>query len=173
MTWSGTRALARVEGGRIEVSSGDGADISAAVPELRALGEQLGSTQVVLDGVLVQFGADGRLDPTAVSGRIAAAGRRRRGVQPTEPVVYLLVDLLHLDGRSLLSEPYRVRRAQLDGLGLAGPAWQVPPMFEGTGRQALRTSAEQHLVGVIAKRLNSPYRPGEESADWIAVPSGG
>jgi bifunctional non-homologous end joining protein LigD len=44
--WDGVRALARVEGGRLRLHSRKGNDITVTYPELRRLGEELGSTQV-------------------------------------------------------------------------------------------------------------------------------
>jgi bifunctional non-homologous end joining protein LigD len=147
MHWAGVRALVRVEGGRIDVRNADGDDLARGVPELRALGARLGTTQVLFDGVLVQFGAG------------------------KNPLTYLIFDVAHLDGRSLLALAYRERREVLNGLQLAGPTWQVPPVFEGRGREALRVSQQQQLSGVIAKRLSSPYRPGQRSPDWLSVPN--
>jgi bifunctional non-homologous end joining protein LigD len=147
MRWAGIRAVVRVEGGRIDAMDADGGDLARRVPELRALGEQLGTTQVLLDGVLVKFGADSKL------------------------LTYLIFDVAHLDGRSLLATAYRERRKLLDGLQLAGLAWQVPPVLEGRGREALQVSRDQQLTGVIAKRLSSPYQPGERSTDWLSVPN--
>ena len=116
MHWAGVRALVRVEGGRIDVRNADGDDLARRVPGLRALGARLGTTQVLFDGVLVQFGAE------------------------KKPLTYLIFDVAHLDGRSLLAMAYRERREVLNGLQLAGPTWQVPPVFEGHGREALRVS---------------------------------
>ena len=53
--WPGVRALAEVEGGRVRLFSAQGQALTASFPELRGLGEALGSTQVLLDGVLVAF----------------------------------------------------------------------------------------------------------------------
>jgi bifunctional non-homologous end joining protein LigD len=142
LVWTGTRAIARVEGGRVGLRGGTGLDIGRRHPELGQLGDRLGTTQVLLDGVVAALGA---------------------------PSTYLVFDLLHLDGESLLDRPYGERRAALDQLHLDGPAWQVPPVFEGHGPQAVKAARAQGLVGVIAKRLSSPYRPGVSSADWIAV----
>ena len=137
LAWPGRRTVARVEGGRVQLTP------QTRVPELAELGERLGTTQVLLDGVLARFG-------------------------PSDPV-YLIFDLLHVDGRSLLDAPYRERRDRLAELELAGLAWQVPPAFEGHGREALQASADQRLGGVIAKRLASIYRPGTTTSDWRAI----
>ena len=143
MAWTGERAIARIEGGRVDLFAGSGRALGRPA-EVRAMAERMGATQAMLDGVLVHLGSPGQ-------------------------AVYLVVDLLHLDGRSLLEAPYRDRRAALDDLHLDGPGWQVPPVFDGHGRDALRVSREQGLPGVVAKRFSSPYRPGETSPDWIAV----
>jgi len=55
MKWDGVRCLATVEGGRVRLANRRGGDITRRYPELRALGEALGSTEVVLDGELVVF----------------------------------------------------------------------------------------------------------------------
>jgi bifunctional non-homologous end joining protein LigD len=67
--------------------------------------------------------------------------------------------------------PYAQRRELLDALAVAGANWQTPPHFAGGGRYALETARAQGLKGVVAKRLESPYRPGERSTDWLAVGS--
>jgi bifunctional non-homologous end joining protein LigD len=86
------------------------------------------------------------------------------------PVTYLVFDLLQLDGRSLLDLPYAERRAQLDELGLAGPNWQSPPWFPGSDFGAVQAvSAEQRMEGVVAKRLDSRYAPGERAGSWRKI----
>jgi bifunctional non-homologous end joining protein LigD len=170
MKWQGERALARADGGRITLTSRSRADITARYPELRELGASLGTTQVLLDGVLVAFGEDGRPSKAAAKRRAGAASAAAvRRLARTDPVAYLVFDLLHIDGRPLLELPYRDRRDLLAQLDLAGAAWQVPPAFDGTGSAAVRESVKQELAGVVAKRLNSPYTPGRRSPDWVVV----
>jgi len=170
MKWDGVRALVRVEGGRITIKSRNDIDVTVSYPELRALGEQLGTTQVLLDGEIVSFDDEGRPSFRRLQQRmhVASAASARR-LAESDPAVYLIFDLLHLDGRSLLGLPYTQRRELLDGLELAGTSWQTPPVFEGNGTQAVRASQQQGLEGVVAKRLTSRYRPGRRSPDWVKV----
>jgi bifunctional non-homologous end joining protein LigD len=142
MRWNGIRALGFVSGGRLRLASEGGAELTDDYPRTKPLGEALAPAEVVLDGELVTFGKD---------------------------PVYLVFDVLWLDGRSTVDLPYRDRRELLDGLEIAGPLWQTPPYFAGTGREALLASREQGLAGVVAKRLDSPYRPGERSEDWLLI----
>jgi bifunctional non-homologous end joining protein LigD len=170
MKWDGLRALTRVEGGRITVTSRNERNVTVSYPELRGLGEQLGSTQAVLDGEIVRFDDEGRPSFARLQQRMhvaSAAAAARLAV--VEPVVLLLFDLLHLDGRSLLDLPYTQRRELLDGLGLDGAHWQTPPVFDGSGAAAAQASREHGLEGVIAKRADSRYTPGRRSPDWVKV----
>ncbi|OQO92787.1 DNA ligase [Saccharomonospora piscinae] len=166
--WDGVRALARVDGGRATLFSRNGDDISGTYPELRALGDRLGSTRVWLDGEIVAL-RDGRPSFAALQRRINAGEQRARSLARRHPVTYLVFDLLHLDGRSCLDLPYRQRRWLLTELDLAGEHWQVPPAFEGGGPAVVAAAAEQQLEGVIAKRLDSPYRPGDRSGAWLKL----
>jgi bifunctional non-homologous end joining protein LigD len=84
----------------------------------------------VLDGEVVALDAQGRLDFEALQRRMRARAGVRAG---RRPVAYLFFDLLWLDGRLLCPAPYAERRRLLDGLGLAGPAWQPVASFPGEG----------------------------------------
>lgn len=158
LEWVGVRALASVEGGRLRMVSAEGDDITSAYPRLRAMAESLAPTECLLDGVLVAFDKDGRVSRAALG-----AGPGRATVQ------YLVFDLLWLDGESTMDLTYLERRDLLDGLGLAGAHWQVPPHFTGGGEFARQAATEQGLPGVVAKRLDSAYEPGRRSRDWVSL----
>ncbi|WP_235557906.1 DNA polymerase ligase N-terminal domain-containing protein [Sphaerimonospora mesophila] len=150
-SWGGLRALAYVSGGRLVLRSGAGADITGDHPWLRRLAESFGSRAVVLDGEVVSPARNGAL---------------------AETEVYVCFDLLYDDGVSLAAEPYERRRERLELLAPAGPRWQVTPSWPGDDVGAVRQAArEQGLPGVVGKRLDSPYEPGEESPAWVFLPS--
>jgi ATP-dependent DNA ligase len=50
-------------------------------------------------------------------------------------------------------------------LDITGPAWHTPPWFED-GEALWTVVCDQGLEGVVAKRLDSPYRPGER-VGWV------
>lgn len=171
MKWDGQRACAYVEGGRlIRLLSRTGRDIAAAYPELGGLGSAAAGRQMLLDGEIVGFDG-GRPSFEALQQRmhVASAAHAAR-LSRQVPVAYLVFDLLHLDGRPLLDAPYARRRDLLDSLGLAGRYWQTPPAFtDAAGADVLAAAVGQCLEGVVAKRLESPYRPGARSADWRKI----
>lgn len=168
--WDGARTVAFIDGGRIRLMSRNDRDVSVSYPELRALGEGLGTTELILDGEIVAFGTDGqpsfgRLQKRMHISRAAEANR----LSSSDPVVYLIFDLLYRDGSLLTGLPYVRRREILDGLQLSGPNWQTPPFFAGGGAEVLRANQELGLEGIIAKRLSSTYRPGQRSPDWRKI----
>jgi len=167
--WDGVRAVVRVEGGRVTISSRVGNDVTSTYPELQALGARLGVTQVVLDGEIVAF-SGGRPSFAALQQRMHAssAARARRAARST-PVTLLVFDLLHLEGRSTVGLAHADRRALLEGLGLSGPSWLTPPAFRGGGPAVLAASREQGLEGVVAKRSDSLYSPGARSPLWVKI----
>jgi bifunctional non-homologous end joining protein LigD len=171
MKWDGVRALAYCGAGEVELLSRTGQDISGTYPELGGLGTAVGGRQVLLDGEIVVLGDSGWPDFEALGQRMhVSAASAARLLAARLPVTYLVFDLLQLDGRPLLGEPYRERRALLEGLELHGARWQTPPSFTGeTGQQVLNVSQQHGLEGVVAKRLESRYEPGKRSGSWLKI----
>ena len=169
LKWDGVRLVVFVEGGRVRAQSRNSLDVTGSYPELRDLGETLGSRQVILDGEVVAFDERGRPSFARLQQRMKLTGAAVRAKAASVPVVYVAFDLLYLDGRDTTGLPYTERRALLDELALAGPAWQAPPYFAGDGAAVLAASKEQGFEGVVAKRLRSTYLPGRRSDDWRKV----
>jgi len=170
MKWDGVRAVTYVEGGTVRVLGRSGADMTVTYPEVRGLGRALASVPAVLDGELVAPDASGRPSFSRLQQRIHVTKEQQvRRLMTDVPVVYLVFDVLHLDGRSITALPYADRRELLDGLELRDEHWDVPPFFPGSGADVLRASGEQGLEGIVAKRLDSPYQPGRRSELWRKV----
>lgn len=150
--WDGFRAIASTERAPLRVRSRRGWNMTPLVPELSAL--PLAAT---LDGELVAFGADGSPDFPLLCERMLA---RRPGIA----VTYMVFDLLSLDGDDLTHAAYSERRAQLEALDLNGVHWQTPETFED-GEALFEAVCAHELEGVVAKRRNSRYRPGERG--WV------
>ena len=85
------------------------------------------------------------------------------------PVTYVIFDLLYLDARTTIGLPYEQRRELLQRLDLNGPRWRTPNFPGVTGADLRAVTAEHGLEGVVAKRLESPYRPGQRSDDWLKI----
>ncbi len=166
--WDGVRTLVAVDGGRVTLTSRNGNDVTSSYPELQGLGLQPGSTSVLLDGEVVAPDEQGRADFGRLQSRMHVA-RPGAGLRRSTPVQLLAFDVLHLDGTSLLDRTYDERRAVLEGLGLEGEHWSVPPAFLGGGAAVLEATRAQGLEGVVAKKRSSTYVPGRRSDDWLKL----
>jgi bifunctional non-homologous end joining protein LigD len=168
--WDGARVLTFIDSGRVRLRSRNDLDVTVSYPELAGLGAALGGRRVVLDGEVVAFGTDGRPSFARLQKRmhVGRAGDAQR-LSGTDPVRYLAFDLLSLDGEATVELPYSERRRLLEDLELDGAGWQCPRYFAGNGPSVLRASQELRLEGVVAKRLNSSYRPGRRSPDWRKI----
>ena len=168
--WDGIRALLWCDHGHVTIRSRTQKEIGDRYPEVHRIGRQLAARQaleVVLDGELVALDAQGRpsferLQSRMNAGSEAAIRRAARGA----PVTYVVFDLLHHDGRSLLDRRYEERRALLAELELEGPAWRAPAFHRGNGAALLAATREHGLEGIVAKRLDSRYEPGRRTGAW-------
>jgi bifunctional non-homologous end joining protein LigD len=167
MKWDGVRALAFIEAGRLRLMSRTGKDITATYPEVARLGHAVGHKQVLLDGEIVAL-TGGRPDFEALQPRMHVTSPAQAvRLAERNPVTYLVFDVLQLDGRSLLTVPYRERRELLETLIPNGGGWQCPPAFGGEDLEAVRSaSVANGLEGVVIKRLDSGYEPGARSGSW-------
>ncbi len=171
--WDGVRAILFVEGGRVRAQSRNDLDVSVAFPELADIGDFLGMTTCVLDGEIVALGEDGRPSFARLQHRMHVANQREaRRRAASDPVTFVAFDVLHRRGHSLLAETYDERRAALESLELSGGTFVTTDSFRGIeGQDILAAAVKNGLEGVVAKRRDSPYRPGRRSPDWIKVKS--
>jgi len=171
--WDGVRAIAHSEPGRLRLHSRNLNEITARYPELSKLNRALSSHRAILDGEIVAFEMGShppRPSFSALQGRMHLTSESQiRRLAKSNPVSYVIFDLLWLDGRSLMREPYETRRARLAELGLDGERWQAPDYVAGHGAEVLAASRVQGLEGIVAKRLDCPYDPGRRSRGWVKV----
>ena len=172
--WDGVRTIAYVQPGRLRLESRNLNEVTDSYPEVRGLIGALGMHEAVLDGEIVAFDES---DPAHPRPSFERLQRRMHVTSPSAvrrlasstPVIYAIFDLLYLDGRSLMELPYSERRALLESLELAGPAWRVPGAHAGEGRSLLEATTKQGLEGIVAKRLDSRYEPGRRSGAWLKI----
>src|SRR5262250_1277339 len=163
--WDGFRTLVFRDGDDILLQSRDEKPMNRYFPELLApLGRALPERSVV-DGEVVIVGAAG-LDFEALLLRIHPAASRVRLLAAQAPASFVAWDLLALGDQDLRQAPLAVRRQRLEQV-LAGA---TPPVHlsPATRDRALaedwfRRFEGAGLDGVMAKRLDAPYRAGERT----------
>ncbi|MFB9800734.1 ATP-dependent DNA ligase, partial [Streptomonospora salina] len=165
--WDGYRAIAERDGG-VHLTSRSGRPLAPAFPDVAAAVEAVLPPGTAVDGEIVRWSTEGRLDFSALQrrGRASAAARRAAG---TEPCHYIAFDLLRADGAELADRPLDERRRFLEELMLrvSEPAvmlgWQTgaPDVARQWFEQMRRVGVE----GLVAKDGRGRYRPGRR--DWL------
>jgi bifunctional non-homologous end joining protein LigD len=168
--WDGVRAITYWRPGRMRIESRNRNDVSSRYPELRALGRQLGAREAVLDGEIVAFDEQGKPSFGRLQRRMHLSSESAiRRLSGEAPATYVIFDLLYLEGHLTVGLSYRDRRKLLQQLDLNGASWQTPAYHEGDGRAFQAVAAEHGLEGILAKRLDAPYQPGERSEEWLKI----
>jgi bifunctional non-homologous end joining protein LigD len=166
LKWDGLRTQVATDGIHTTIRSSTGRDVTAQFPDLGGFGPHIGTT-AVLDGETVVFDGD-RPSFQKVLHRLNV-DRPTQRVISDNPAVFVVFDLLHLDGNDLIELPYRVRRRLLDDFLDDGPFWRVSPWVEEGSAQLLALAHERDLEGIVMKRLDSVYKPGGRSHDWRKI----
>ena len=171
--WPGRRVIVAVDGGRADAWDNTGDEVSDHWPELSEMAEEIGALQVLIDGVLVVPTRTGGFDTAAVERRVRPSSTSAvRRLAARHPAVFMAIDVLWLDGHTATGLPWENRRQLLERLELKGPSWQTPPVGVGASEGIAAVVEAQGLPGIVAKRIDSTYEPGETSPDWIAVTAG-
>ena len=77
----------------------------------------------------------------------------------------MLFDCLGLDGGDLMAKPLSERRAVLDAFHAKhhGPSLLLSPCGDIEAARSWLAQSGGALDGVVAKRIDDPYRPGEHA----------
>ncbi len=170
--WHGIRALLFDDTGRVGLVAANGDDVSLRFPEVRRIGRAIGHRELILDGVIVpveprpDHDGEVRHDRAGLARRLRiASDSGARNAAKTAPVVFIAVDVLWVDGHSVTSLPWELRRRQLDDLRLHGPGWRTSSLLTVDDAFARLDDG----VGVVAKRVDSTYEVDATTDDWIEV----
>jgi DNA ligase-1 len=165
--FDGIRAQLHGTSYRTELYSRDLRNISQEFPELSSLRF---SQDLVLDGEIVAFSKEKKLSFFTLQRRL---GRKRApDLFETEaiPIVFMVFDILRLNGETLLRTPLEERRRRLDELILPDDV-KVSPMRSITNLEEIEASYQESRSkfheGLMIKDPSSLYTPGRRGGSWI------
>lgn len=84
-------------------------------------------------------------------------------------LVYYVFDILWLDGHDLTGLSLVERRALLKPLVPASGIIRFSETFESSATEFLAVAAQMGMEGVMAKKADSIYLPGERTRDWLKL----
>ena len=168
--YDGVRAQIHWGKRRAEIYSRDLKPIGDAFPELREAIRKLPG-EGILDGEILAW-EDGRALPFARLQR--RLGRKEADLffRQDVPVVLVAFDLLMHRGAGLLREPWVQRRKKLAELMATAPrefrlARATRVKDEADLEKRFREAREAGNEGLIVKRADSPYQPGQRGQLWL------
>ena len=166
--WDGFRCLAFKAGAAVELRAKSGKPLGRYFPEIVSLLNVTAGTRFVVDGELV-IDLGGRLSFDALQARLHPAESRIRKLAVETPAQLILFDiLLAPDGTNLIPAPLSQRRKALEALGdaIEAPGKLILSPMTCERRVAehwLHDAGHGSLDGVVAKRADAPYTPGERT----------
>jgi ATP-dependent DNA ligase len=166
--WDGFRCLAFKAGEAVELRAKSGKPLGRYFPEVIALLREVKVEQFVIDGELV-VEIDGRIAFDALQMRLHPAESRIRKLAAATPARFITFDMLVTsEGRTLLDEPLAGRRQMLEAFmaRVALPKRLVlspQTRDRAEAERWLGASGEGPTDGVVAKRRDGPYEPGERT----------
>jgi len=165
--WDGFRCLAFRARDRVELRAKSGKTLTRYFPEMAAALAATKPERFVLDGELA-IPVGNSLSFEALQLRLHPAESRVRKLAAETPAIFILFDILLDDANvSLLDAPLAERRDALERLFRALGKQETLRLSPYTrGLKEAKTwlkRAGGSLDGVIAKRLDEPYQPGERA----------
>jgi ATP-dependent DNA ligase len=165
--WDGFRCLAVRAGDAVELFAKSGKLLGRYFPEIVDLVRGLPGARFILDGELAIPVGD-TLSFEALQLRLHPAESRIRKLSAETPAILILFDMLMAPGgRTLLDRPLTERRQALERFHAAAAghkALRLSPKTRERGKaERWLRSAGGALDGVVAKRLDGFYEPGERA----------
>src|SRR5438552_4145314 len=166
----GARIQIHRRGNAVRIFSRRLSDVTDSLPEIVAIAKSLPAAEFLLEGEIVAVDTDGKPLPFQ---DLMRRFRRVHGIEAAQqevPLKLSLFDLLHVEGRTLIDEPYQERWRLLEGL--------VPSEFLTARRIVKRKEEIEPFLqaalsagheGLMAKALDSTYSVGKRGKKWFKI----
>jgi DNA ligase D-like protein (predicted ligase) len=161
LKFDGYRMHARIDRGRVKLTTArSGLDWTSKYPATADALKQLPVARAYLDGELCAVREDGTTSFSLM--QASTDGASAAGL------VYYAFDLLHLDGENLLLQPLIERKARLaEIMKGASTTLQFSDHVVGNGPAFFRQACKLGAEGIMSKRADASYRPGDRGGAWL------
>ena len=166
----GARIQIHRNGDAVRIFSRRLSDVTDSLPEIVSIARSLAASEFLLEGEVVAVNAAGRPLPFQ---DLMRRFRRVHGIEAAReeiPLKLYLFDLLHLDGQTLIDEPYRVRWERLERFV---PSEYLTARHIATRKEEIETFLREALAagheGLMAKALDSTYSVGKRGKKWFKI----
>ncbi len=172
--YDGFRVQVHKDGSEVRLFSRRLEDTTEMFPDIvSAVRREVRAGKAILEGEAIAFNeATGEFHPFQET----IQRKRKHGVAEKAeqmPLHLFAFDLLYLNGRSYLDEPYEKRRdgleAVLKGGAIIRPTTRILTSSPRELESFFSASIESGLEGIVAKDLAAPYIAGARKFSWIKM----
>lgn len=164
--WDGFRVEAIVDKGSVRTLTRGGLDAARYFGTFLEPPTWITAKEAIVDGEVIALDEAGEPDfallQAGIKGRVVAAAG-------ASPFLYVVFDLMFLDGRSLLGEPLEERRRLLADALRPDSRVRFSAHTDTDGVAAFAAAKERRLEGIMAKDRRSPYEPGRRTLTWQKI----
>ncbi len=157
LKYDGYRSVAFKTSGRVHLRSRNDNDFNSKFPQIVAALTTL-PDETVIDGEVVALDMDGRPSFSLLQNYGSSQA----------PILYFVFDIMVLSGKPVMSETLDKRRALLEAkiLPKLGEPIRYSPTLDASLDTVIQSVKQQGLEGLVAKRRDSRYEPGQRSGAW-------
>ena len=167
----GARIQIHKSGDNIKIYSRRLSDNTESLPEIvETIKRKITADKVILEGEVVAVGKNGTPLPFQ---HLMRRFRRKRGIEHAArkiPLQLYLFDILLVEDKILIEQPYVERRRKLDKYSNKIPLTkQIITQDPDQARKFLEDAIEAGHEGLMSKHPSSPYTPGVRGKRWLKI----
>jgi len=157
--WDGYRIISYVSNGKVLLASRSGLNYTSKYPTVVQALKRL-KRNIVLDGELIAINQAGKIDFGQLQGYRTSKAQ----------LSYMVFDILWMDGYSYMDLPLETRKQILQTVIKENDVIHFSETFDN-GSDLFKRMQEQGMEGIVAKKKDSPYLPGNRGGYWFKTPT--
>lgn len=169
--FDGARVQIHKKNGTVRIFSRRLTDVTVSIPEIvdEAI-NGVNAEEAILDGEVIAVGLNGRPLPFQDLMRRFTKVKNIEEEMKRIPLKLHLFDVIYLNGRQLIDEPYSQRWGMLEQIGRnVNLTPRIVTSSINEAEEFVKKALEEGHEGVVAKALNSPYVPGTRGRLWLKL----
>lgn len=169
LKWDGVRAICYIKNGQARFLSRNEKEMGFRYPELANIAEYVNAEEVILDGEIVAFDAEGVPNFQMLQSRVGLKNEKEiERLAKKHPVVFYVFDILYYNGFNLMPASLIHRKALLFETIIANNILRYSDHVVGNGESLFEHARGAGLEGIIAKHQGSAYVQ-RRSSDWLKI----
>ena len=167
----GARVQIHKQGQRVWLFSRHLSDLTASLPDVRQeITREIHADAAILEGEVIAVGEAGQPLPFQQLMRRLGRVHDIEALREEVPVKLYLFDLLYADGEVWIDRPHQERAEKLQRVrGGIRLVQRLLPSTVAEGEAFLQQARLAGHEGIMAKGLDSPYRPGIRGRHWLKI----